>query len=167
MATDLAEATEIDEPDAPETSEEQPESRAGFQLSRQKLKIVVLLLVVMGVQMAVGYMLLPAPAVTSMESESDTTDGSGETPEVGAIDTVEVPLGSYNPTNSNGPTGSVLHVSFDLTAIVAASNKEDLKKAFFDTHGARIRAAVIRVIRSSNLEDLNDPDFNVIKRPSI
>lgn len=164
MATDLAEDTELDEPDAPESSEEQAEPSGGFKLTGQKLKVVVLLLVVMGVQMAVGYMLLPAPASTSMETEDDSTDGSSETPDASEVDTVEVDLGSYNPTNSRGPAGSVIHVSFNLTAIVASNNKEDLKKAVQDTHGARIRAAVIRVIRSSNLEDLNDPDFNVIKR---
>lgn len=164
MATDLAEDKAIDGLDAPEAAQEQETPSGGFKLSGQKLKVVVLLLVVMGVQMSVGYMLLPAPAVTSMEPEGDTAEGAGGTTVAAGVNTVEVPLGSYNPTNSNGPSGSVLHVSFDLTAIVASDNNEGLKKAVFDTHKARIRSAVIRVIRSSNLEDLNDPDFNVIKR---
>jgi len=167
MATDLAEKTDIDAADLPADGElpdgqEASSSPGVLQLSRQKVKVIVLLLVVMGVQMAVGYVLLPEPAVTSMETANESADAMGDDPAEGAIDTVEVSLGNYNPTNSLGV--GIVHVAFDLTAIAAAENAQALKVAFLETHGARIRSAVIRVIRSSNLEDLNDPESYVIKR---
>jgi len=97
-----------------------------------------------------------------METADESADAMGDDPAEGAIDTVEVSLGNYNPTNSLGV--GIVHVAFDLTAIAAAENAQALKVAFLETHGARIRSAVIRVIRSSNLEDLNDPESYVIKR---
>lgn len=173
MATDLAEDTDVDasnlpgdgeSPDQQEGSETVSSPRAAFQLSRQKLKVIVLLLVVMGVQMAVGYMLLPEPAVSSMGSADEAADGSADDSAQSSIDTVEVSLGSFNPTKSYGSGAAIIHVSFNLTAIVATDNKEPLLEAFKETHGARIRSAVGRVIRSSNLEDLADPKLYVIKR---
>ncbi|MBT4866873.1 MAG: flagellar basal body-associated FliL family protein, partial [Planctomycetaceae bacterium] len=98
----------------------------------------------------------------SMEAEDEAADAMGDEPAEDGIDTVEVSLGNYNPTNSLGV--GIVHVAFDLTAIAAADNEQALKVAFLETHGARIRSAVIRVIRSSNLEDLNDPESYVIKR---
>ena len=165
MATDLAENTDIDTddpppegelPDGQEASDEASSSSGTFQLSRQKVKVIVLLLVVMGVQMTVGYMLLPEPTTNSMETEDEAADAMGDDPAEDSIETVEVSLGNYNPTNSRGV--GIVHVAFDLTAILAADNEQALKAAFLETHGARIRSAVIRVIRSSNLEDLNDPE---------
>lgn len=58
MATDLAEDTDVDTsdlpadgelPDGQEGSDEASSPRSAFQLSRQKLKVIVLLVVVMGV----------------------------------------------------------------------------------------------------------------------
>ncbi len=171
MATDLAEDTDIDASDLPDDgespdgqgeSDQESSPRAAFQLTRQKLKVILLLLAVMGVQMAIGYTLLPKPTGSTMTAADESADGITDDSDQSTVDTVEVPLGSYNPTNSRG--GGIIHVSFNLTAIVASENVQPLKDAFNDTHGARIADAVIRVVRSSNLEDLNDPDSYVIKR---
>jgi flagellar basal body-associated protein FliL len=158
MATDIAEEKETDVPVPEEVTPPEPLPQTGFRLSSKKLKLILLLLLVMGVQVAVGYMLLPEPAV-SKSSEPETVDELDP-----GINTVEVPLGQYNSTNSQAALGSVIHVSFKLTAIVAPENARAVKDAFSDTHESRIRAAVVRVVRSSSLEDLDDPELNVMKR---
>lgn len=161
MATGLADNPDVDTPPG-QGDESKPAPRSGFRLTGGKLKLTALLLVVMGVQVTVGYMLLPAPAASSREVDAPGGDGDPVVDKVN--DTVEVDLGDFNPTNLRGSGGVVMHVSFSLTGIVSRGNAEAFKTAVRDTHGARIRAAVIRVIRSSNLEDLKDPDFNVIRR---
>ena len=163
MATDIAEKDNVDAPVPDEATSSEPEPQTGFSLSSKKLKLVLLLFLVMGVQVAVGYMLLPEPAA-SQSNDPDNVDQAVDGTDEGSIDTMEVKLGTYNSTNGQTGGSSVIHVSFELTGIVARQNSQAVKKAFSETHKSRIRAAVDKVIRSSSIEELNDPDFSVMKR---
>lgn len=164
MATDVAQETT--EPAAlDEQPSEDPTPQTGFRLTGKKLKVLLLLAAVMAVQVAVGYMLLPDPADSQTNDPDGVADSAIGDPEAENIKTVEVPVGGpFNVTNGRAAPGSVIHVSFKLTAIVAAAKSQEFQDTIKETHDARIRAAVVKVIRSSSLEELNDPDSNVMKR---
>ena len=89
MATDIAEEEEVDASVFDELASPETETQTGFNLSSKKLRLVLLLLLVMGVQVAVGYMLLPKPAATDPNDEELDPDND---PNDGITNKVEVTL---------------------------------------------------------------------------
>lgn len=79
-------------------------------------------------------------------------------------DAVEVAIDSFSTTNSRAAPGSVIHLTFKLTAVVAAGQDMAFEHAANQHHNARVRQAVLKVARSASLEDLNDPNLTTIKR---
>jgi len=79
-------------------------------------------------------------------------------------DAVEVAIDSFSTTNSRAAPGSVIHLTFKLTAVVAAGQDIAFENAANQHHNARVRQAVLKVARSASLEDLNDPNLTTIKR---
>jgi flagellar basal body-associated protein FliL len=77
---------------------------------------------------------------------------------------VEVTVDSFSTTNSRAAPGSVIHLTFKLTAVVAAGQDIAFENAANQHHNARVRQAVLKVARSASLEDLNDPNLTTIKR---
>ncbi|HUG90305.1 MAG TPA: flagellar basal body-associated FliL family protein [Planctomycetaceae bacterium] len=78
-------------------------------------------------------------------------------------DTIEVEIGSFNCSN-NQADGSVVHVTFRLFATIAAGQQTAFKDVVQNRMNARVRQAVGKVIRSSSMEDLDDPDQSVARR---
>lgn len=123
----------------------------------------VLLLVMTAEAVALYFFFGPPPNATASAApmaagEVRSYENAGEQP-----DTVEVALEAFNCTNSRVSPGSVIHVSFQLVAIVSGRQEQGFKSAM-DQHRGRIREAVLRVARSSSLEDLNDPTLSTLKR---
>ncbi len=79
-------------------------------------------------------------------------------------DAVEVTVDSFSTTNSRAAPGSVIHLTFKLTAVVSSGQDIEFEHAANQHHNARVRQAVLKVARSANLEDLNDPNLTTIKR---
>jgi hypothetical protein len=79
------------------------------------------------------------------------------------FDSVEVEIGSFNCSN-NQADGSVVHISFRLFATIAEGQQTGFKDIVQNRMNARVRQAVGKVIRSSSMEDLDDPDQGVIRR---
>jgi hypothetical protein len=77
---------------------------------------------------------------------------------------VEVDLDSFNFTNNRVNPGSVVHISFKVVALVAKPQEIKFRDLATKTNKSRVRQVVERIVRSSELDDLNDPNLSTIKR---
>lgn len=162
MASELAEETIVD-PDA--LPEEETSSRR-FDFGSKKIKIVALLIVVMGVEAAAIYFLVPQP----VHSGNQAGNGGGETGQAGGggievtdLDTAEESIGTFNITVNQTDSG-VIHLTFELVAIVAQDSLDPFKKAVEKVQHHRVRQAIVKVARSSSLEEITDPHLDTMKR---
>lgn len=133
----------------------------------KKLLIGGIVLLVVIVQAVVTYLLLPRH---SSSEAADKHDEKGHheaadehDDESGTGDMAEVPLGDFGFSNGTAAPGSIMHVDFKMSAITAGKQAASLEQQV-KAHQARIRQAVNRIVRSSNLEELNDPNLATIKR---
>jgi flagellar basal body-associated protein FliL len=165
VATDVveepADLPEIDAAALDGLDGETSEAASGgkFALGGKKAKVLALLVIVMIVQGAAMYLLFPKPAETNKDeaASSDPEEGSGSS----NIATAEVLIDSFNTTNSRAEPGSVLNVTFELVAEVSSDNELVFTQA---ANKARVKQAIVEVIRSASLPDLNDPNLITIKR---
>jgi flagellar basal body-associated protein FliL len=125
----------------------------------------VLLLVISAAMAGAFLWLLPAGA---SEHGLDDAAAGGEDPDHGTTndgpETVEVLVDSFSTTNSRAAPGSVIHLTFKLTAVVPSGQDVSFEHAANQHHNARVRQAVLKVARSASLEDLNDPNLTTVKR---
>jgi len=156
-------ATEAVDEIAQEDSESASSGRK-FSLNGKAIKVGGLLALVMAAQVAIGFFLLPSPAATDPGDPANSAALAEEDTTVDQADLVEVEIGTFNSTNSNAVKGSDIHVSLSVAATVSSKAQQSFQDAIKTDHPARVRQAVERVVRSSTIDDLNDPDFDVIKR---
>src|SRR5690606_19474065 len=116
--------------------------------------IAVLLLVVSGGMTAAFLLLLPGTS----SATGDVDFGSDE-----GADAVEVVIDSFSTTNSRAAPGSVIHLTFKLTAVVPRGQEMSFEHAANQQSNARVRQAVLKVARSAGLDDLNDPKLTTMK----
>lgn len=145
-----------------------PDAAGAPKRKSKKLLIGAIVLVVVAVQAVVTYLVL------GRHPGAETGDGHGEKPhaeaaadehdaEGGSADVAEVRLGDFGFSNGTASPGSIMHVDFKLSAITSAKQASSLE-AQVKAREARIRQAVNRIVRSSNLDELNDPGLTTIKR---
>ncbi len=131
---------------------DEPSKGGGF------VKIAVFVVVLMGIEAVVLMFVLPsAPAEQSTETEV----AEAETIE---NETVEVSVGKFAPTNSRAAPGTVIHLQFTLVALVSPDNEVRFDEAVNKRYKHQVREKVIKVARSSSLDDLSDPNLSTIKR---
>lgn len=150
MATEPENTTETEE-----ASEETP-TKKRFNLSSKKVKVLVLLVVVMGVQLVGLYLFLPSSTNTSNADDENGGEGS--------VETVEVTIDTFTVDNALASPGHRLSVSFKLTAAIAINQEVDFDQAANKEHKEMIRDAVGQIVGDSSLEELNDPRRSVIRR---
>lgn len=133
------------------------------------LKIGLILLLVMAVEVGATYMLMPDGSGAAGKPGSHD-EGGHDAPVLAETDlhasteeTTEVDLGEFTCTNGVAAPGMVIHVDFKLVGIVARTLQTQLEETQKE-HEARLRQAVIKVSRSSSLNDLNDPGLGTLKR---
>lgn len=143
---------------------ENPSSGGKFSLNGKTIKIGGLLLSVMLVQVAIGYFLLPGAGDSDVDDPAAVPAPEEEAASVDKTDIVEVEVGTFNSTNSKAVEGTDIHVSFAVSATVSSKNQATFEDAIKNIHPARVRQAIERVTRSSSIENLNDPDLDVLKR---
>jgi len=80
------------------------------------------------------------------------------------LKTQEVNVDKINTSNSLAVPGSVLHISFTLVAIVSKNNVQPFKDDVLKEKKWRVKQAVIKVVRSASIDDLNDPELGTITR---
>jgi len=157
------------EPDSAAPQDQAPKKK--FSLSGKKVKILALLLVVMGAQTAVVYLILPAPTNGAAESAGHdaehgeaSSSGHGDGHLAGRGGTEEVEISDFSSSVSANSGGSIIFVTFRLFATVPSSSRADFEKYITQSHKARVHQAVVKVIRMSSMDDLNDPQLDVFKR---
>jgi flagellar basal body-associated protein FliL len=163
-----------------------PEADAADAPRRRSKKPLLIALVVVFVAVGQGvitYFLLPAVSGEGTHGESAKADPShGETApkdDHGGHDnhgdhgghggshsasaTVEVSVGEFVCSNGSASPGSILHVTCRVFAITAGNQSSTLESQL-NAHQARVRQAVAKILRSSNLEELHDPNMGTVKR---
>lgn len=119
--------------------------------------IVVLLIVV---QVIITWLLMPKAG----EAQTPAPEAKAEEkPVVAEVDTSEVNLGDFSCTNGKASPGVVLYVDLKMTAITKSSQSSTLD-GMLKLHVARVRQIVNKIVRSSSIDDLNDPNLGTIKR---
>ena len=149
MATDTETNEAGVEPDAA------AEKSAGH--SKGKLiKVGGLLFLVVALQIGISYWLL-APTAPPEEMLEEIV------PETENI-TAEVPIDNFSVTNNIAEPGATIHVTFNLVALVEQGSATDFEAMVKEQSKARVKQAVIEVVRKSSLSDLNDPQLGTMKR---
>lgn len=153
MATD----TETEEPgvDSEEDVSAEETAVAGSNSKAKLLKVGGLLLLVIILQIGISYWLLAPSQPTELPEEplpEETTD------------TAEVPVDNFSVTNNIAEPGATIHVTFNLVALVGEGAASDFGEMVKEKNKARVKQAVIQVVRKSSLSDLNDPQLGTMKR---
>ncbi len=151
MVTDSAPETAANSTDGPAAS------RGGV------LKIAVIIVAITLVEAVAFYLFLGPGAATPLPEDGDATSAVELASQPGD-DSVECAIDSFNCTNNRADPGSVIHVSFKAVALVSPKNLESFDLAANKDNKARVRQAIVKVVRSSGLEELNDPNLSTIKR---
>jgi len=151
------------------------------------MKVAAIVVVVMVVEGAVMFLMLPrggagghANGAASGHAAASHGDGhggghgaahgsghgGGHSEEHMADDSgaVEIPIDAFMCTNNRASPGSIVHLTFKLTAIVPVDQQVAFERAVNGTSKARVRQAIVKVARSSSMEDLSDPDLSTVKR---
>ena len=156
MPTNTAEApakTAAEEPAAPANS--------------GMIKIAVIVVAAMALEGAAMFYIFggaQAAPPTGSEENSENAALTDNFELESNADEAEVVIDTFNTTNTLAARGSVIHISFKLVGIVAQEDKEAFNEAANKVHEARVRQAVVRVIRSSSMDDLDDPNLGSTRR---
>jgi len=129
----------------------------------KKLLLLAGVFAVMLIEAIVVYVLVPKSAGANPGESSDASVGSLKDP-ADAQNVAEVKIDDFNVTNSLKSSGDVIHVNATIAAVVGKSQKDAFELAVSKESKHRVRQAVLKVLRSSSLEDLSDPENGTIKR---
>lgn len=132
------------------------------------LPAVIVIAVVSGEGVA-AYMLLPsaeanakaaqeALAAEPPEHEDAHGHGHNKHAELSEVDLEQYKITAYQPSSS-----MTLRIEFRLYGMVPAEKAGDFKHAF-EVKKNRVRDNVMGIIRSSDMNDLTDPELGLIKR---
>ena len=158
MATDTETedpGVDTDEDPSAEITEETPSGHSKAKL----IKIGGLLLIVIVLQIGVSYWLL-----TPNQSPEVTEEALSKESENLQVNTSEVMVNDFSVTNNIAEPGATIHVTFNLVALVEQGAASDFEAMVKSKNKARVKQAVIEVVRKSSLADLNDPQLGTMKR---
>lgn len=133
-----------------------------------KLKFIAIIMAAMIVEAAVFFVV----GFGTGGHEAEAAHGDGhveekkheEPPPPPPTNFSESELDGYSITNRLAAADTTLQVSFKLYGIVATDQKQAFETAAREDNKARVREAVERLIRTSTLDDLNDPSLSSLKR---
>mgnify|MGYP003629811935 CR=1 FL=1 len=157
MATD----TETEDPGVDsETDASAAETDASRAHSKAKLmKVGGLLLFVIALQIGISYWLLSPDQPEEVAEESISKESESL-----LVNTAEVSIDNFSVTNNIAEPGATIHVTFNLVALVEQGAAADFEAMVKENNKARVKQAVIEVVRKSSLSDLNDPQLSTMKR---
>lgn len=121
-----------------------------------KPAFIGLLLLVVSVGMAGAFLVILSGGSEAAEEVEDPIDGG--------VDSVEVAIDSFSTTNGRAAPGSVIHITFKLTAVVPVGQEIEFDRLANQQNNGRVRQVVEKIARSAGLDDLNDPSLATIKR---
>lgn len=132
-------------------------------LSSRRLIIGGAVLGIMSVLAVVAMLLLPKGSATASgeaaESGHAATNAAGEKSEGLA----EVEIGQFS-VSVEFEDGIVWNVAFKLFAGIAPQTRTEVEACFNDTYKARVKQAVVKVVRMSSIKDIRDPELDLLKR---
>jgi flagellar basal body-associated protein FliL len=154
MATEIAEDPLAEEL---EVQPEQAEQKKGSFFSSRKVKVLVLLVLVMGVESAGFFLLVP-------QASKSSTGGGDDPSEFDEVDTLEISLDKINGlVNQIAEPGVSTDVSFNLIVVVATSQETAFNQAWKSRKGD-VRQDVEKIILGASSEELRDPAREVVIR---
>ncbi len=164
MATKKADKIDAE----PESTDDEivEEAPAKSRFGGGYVKILALLTVVMVGEAGLFYFLGLGPAAEPKQAgaEESKTQDEELTKDNAQSENVEVEVDTFNISNNRAAADAVVHVTFEFVALVSRDQEQAFDEASNKMYKARVRQAIIKVIRSSSLEDLNDPNLSTIKR---
>lgn len=146
------------EKEAPKSGEEEESPP-----KKGKLKLILgtlALLLVVG-QSAAIYMLSSGSATAGEDGAADSAE---DEPQEAEVEQIEVFIDKFRCTNSVAKPGADITVSFSAYATVAMGQDVAFNTAVNKDHKGRVRQAIEKVVRGSNLDDLGDSNLGTIKR---
>lgn len=155
-------------PTPPETPAAKPEQAAAAPEKKKsgskRIKIVAIVLVVMAVQAVAAALLLPRGHSTPAAGEAAEPEHKAEHPTLEKSDNlVEAEIGEFS-ISIELEDGILWYVSFKLFAAVSPDVQSHFADAVGDRYKARVRQAVVKVVRMSTIKDLRDPELDLLKR---
>jgi uncharacterized protein HemX len=123
------------------------------------LKVGGLLLIVIVLQVGISYWLLSPDQPEEVAEETISKDSENL-----QVNTAEVSIDNFSVTNNIAEPGATIHVTFNLVALVEQGAASDFEAMVKENNKARVKQAVIEVVRKSSLTDLNDPQLSTMKR---
>ena len=147
---------------APKADAPAPAAPKKKRFGGKRLKIALIVLGVMAVQAVAAALLLPrgqTAAASGQEAGHGTEDARTEKPE----NLRESEIGSFSVSLEQN-NDLLWNVSFKLFAAVAPDAQAELTEAVSDRYKARVKEAVVKVVRRSSIDDLRDPQLDLFKR---
>jgi flagellar basal body-associated protein FliL len=134
----------------------------------KRVKIALIVLVVMALQAVAAALLLPRGQATpasgkAAEAGHGTTEESHAEKTEKAENLAEAEIGPFSVSLEEN-SGILWNVSFKLFAAVSPDAKSEFADAVGERFKARIKQAVVKVVRRSSIEDLRDPQLDLFKR---
>lgn len=153
MTTELTDDPELTSED---TAPDEPSKK--FHLGNKKIKILVLLVIVMGLEGAALYFFLPQ---ISSGNTQKTDDGSSD--DSISADMIEVEIGKFIVTNDQAAGTVSMHLKFTITGVVTKSRELEFHRKVSSDHHALVRQTIESVWRSADMDELIEPDLYSIK----
>jgi flagellar basal body-associated protein FliL len=133
-------------------------------LGSKKVKIALIVVVVMALQAVAAFLLLPKGQATPAAGQSAEASHGGEEPKAEKTDNLfEAEIGSFSVSLEEN-SGILWNISFKLYATVAKEAKSEFEELVGERYKARIKQAVVKIVRRSSIEDLRDPQLDLFKR---
>lgn len=154
---------------APENANAKPEPAAAPPTAKKfggkRIKLIAIVLVLMTVPAIGAALLLPKGHTTSTgeAAENGHPSEDAHSAEKSTEGLVEVEIGSFSVTIEL-EDGMLWNVSFKLYATVGPAERSHFEEAVTERYKARVRQAVNKVVRRSNINDLRDPQLDLLKR---
>ena len=145
-----------------------PHGSRGDHKPNKLLTIGAIILGLAAVQVVTTYVLMSATAESTTDSKHEQKDHSAtgrhdSEHDEAKSEFTEVAVGDFSFSNTAAMRNVITHVNFKLTAL-ARSAEASMVESQIDWNQERIREAVNKIVRNSNLDELYDPSLEAIKR---
>jgi flagellar basal body-associated protein FliL len=133
-------------------------------LSGKKIKLIVIVVAVIALPAIGAALLLPkGHAAATGEGSAEGGQAHGEESHSAKSDNVvEVEVGSFS-VSVEPDDSQMWNVSFKLFATISSASQSPFADAS-ERFKARLRQAVVKVVRMSSIKDLRDPQLDLMKR---
>ena len=139
--------------------------------NRKPTKLLVFGAVILGtvcVTIVMEYVLVPGPAHSRKshkheESEQGAAARHASDDGTAKVEFAEVALGVFSFSNTTALRGVITHVDFSLAVLTSLTQVSTLESQIKSNHG-RIRDAINKIVHNCNLDELNDPNLEAMKR---